>query len=325
MRRRELIIGAGAAIFRLCAARAQQNAPPIIGFLSSRSPEDSSAQMAGFRQGLAEMSYVEGENLAIEYRWARGDYERLPALAADLVGKPVRVLATVGGEPSSSAAKAATSTIPIVFSTGNPVQTGLIESYNRPGGNITGIDIMSTEIEAKRIGLLHDLVPQATTIGFLVNPAYSAAEAQQRAVEEAAHALKLQVLILSANSDGEIEKAFETMVQQHIGALAIGTAPFFDTRRAKFLALQSQHRLPTAYSFREYAAGGGVMSYGPNTADAYRQVALYVGRILNGEKPADLPVMRPTKFELIINLNTAKALGLTVSLLLLAQADEVIE
>jgi putative tryptophan/tyrosine transport system substrate-binding protein len=263
MRRRELIIGAGAAIFRLCAARAQQNAPPIIGFLSSRSPEDSSAQVAGFRQGLAELGYVEGENLAIEYRWARGDYERLPALAADLVGKPVRVLATVGGEPSALAAKAATSTIPIVFSTGNPVQAGLIESYNRPGGNITGIDIMSTEIEAKRIGLLHDLVPQATTIGFLVNPAYSPAEAQQRAVEEAAHALKLQVLILSANSDGEIEKAFETMVQQHIGVLAIGTAPFFDTRRAKLLALQSQDRLPTAYSFREYAAGGGVLSYGP--------------------------------------------------------------
>jgi putative ABC transport system substrate-binding protein len=215
MRRRELIIGAGAAIIRPCAARSQQNALPIIGFLSSRSPEDSSAQMAGFRQGLAEMSFVEGENLAIEYRWARGDYERLPALAADLVGKPVRVLATVGGEPSALAAKAATSTIPIVFSTGNAVQAGLVESYNRPGGNITGIDIMSTEIEAKRIGLLHDLVPQATTIGFLVNPAYSPAEAQQRAVEEAAHALKLQVLILSANSDGEIEKAFETMVQQH--------------------------------------------------------------------------------------------------------------
>jgi putative tryptophan/tyrosine transport system substrate-binding protein len=325
MRRRELIIGAGAAIFRLCAARAQQNAPPIIGFLSSRSPEDSSAQMAGFRQGLAEINFVEGENLAIEYRWARGDSERLPALAGDLVGKPVRVVATVGGEPSALAARAATSTIPIVFSAGDPVQAGLVESYNRPGGNITGIDIMSTELEAKRIGLLHDLVPQATTIGFLVNPAYSWAKAQQRAVEEAAHALKLQVLILSANSDGEIEKAFETMVQQHIGVLAIGTAPFFDTRRAKLLALQSQHRLPTAYSFREYAAGGGVMSYGPNTADAYRQVALYVGRILNGEKPADLPVMRPTKFELIINLNTAKALGLTVPLSLLAQADEVIE
>jgi putative tryptophan/tyrosine transport system substrate-binding protein len=325
MRRRELIIGAGAAIFRPCAARSQKNALPIIGFLSSRSPEDSSAQMAGFRQGLAEMSFVEGENLAIEYRWARGDYERLPALAADLVGKPVRVLATVGGEPSALAAKAATSTIPIVFSTGNAVQAGLVESYNRPGGNITGIDIMSTEIEAKRIGLLHDLVPQAATIGFLVNPAYSPAEAQQRAVEEAAHALTLQVLILSANSDDDIEKAFETMVQQHIGALAIGTAPFFDTRRAKFLALQSQDRLPTAYSFREYAAGGGVMSYGPNTVDAYRQVALYVGRILKGEKPADLPVMRPTKFELIINLTTAKALGLTVPQLLLAQADEVIE
>ena len=325
MRRRELIIGAGAALFRPCAGRSQQRTPPVIGFLSSRSPEDSSAQMAGFRQGLAEMSLVEGENLAIEYRWARGDYERLPALAADLVDKPVRVLATVGGEPSALAAKTATSTIPIVFSTGNPVQAGLVESYNRPGGNVTGIDIMSTEIEAKRIGLLHDLVPQATTIGFLVNPAYSPAEAQQQAVEEAAHALKLQVLIRSANSDGEIEKAFETMVQQHTGALAIGTAPFFDTRRARLLALQSQHRLPTAYSFREYAAAGGVMSYGPDTVDAYRQVGLYVGRILKGEKPVDLPVMRPTKFELIINLNTARALGLTVPLLLLAQADEVIE
>jgi putative ABC transport system substrate-binding protein len=223
------------------------------------------------------------------------------------------------------AAKAATSTIPIVFAMGSdPVQAGLVASYPRPGGNITGLDIVTDTMEAKRIGLLHDLVPHATTIGYLVNPAFSSAEAQQRAVEEAAHALNLQVLVLSASSDDEIEKAFETMVQQHIGALAIGGAPFFDTRRAELLALQFQHRLPAAYQFREYAAEGGIMSYGP-AADAYRQVALYVGRILKGEKPADLPVMRPTKFELIINLNTAKALGITVPLLLLAQADEIIE
>jgi putative ABC transport system substrate-binding protein len=326
MRRRELIVDVVvAAILWPYMARAQQKSLPVIGFLSSRSPEDSSAQMAAFRQGLAELGYVEGENLAIEYRWARGDYKRLPALAGDLVSKPLRVLATVGGEPPAFAAKAATSTIPIVFSAGDPVETGLVESYNRPGGNITGIDIMSSELETKRMGLLHDLVPQATTIGFLVNPAFSSAEAQQRAVEEAAHALKLQVLILGANSDGEIEKAFETMVQQHIGVLFFATTPFFDTRRAKLLALQSQYRLPTAYSFREYAAEGGVMSYGPNGADAYRQVGLYVGRILKGEKPADLPVMRPTKFDLVINLNTANALGITVPLLLLAQADEVIE
>jgi len=326
MRRRELIVGAGAAaILWRCATRAQTTALPVIGFLSSRSPEDSSAQMAGFRQGLAEMGYAEGENLAIEFRWARGDYERLPGLAAELVGKLVRVLATVGGEPAALAAKAATSTIPIVFSMGDPVQLGLVESYNRPGGNITGIDIMGEELEAKRIGLLHDLVPQATTIGFLVNPAFSWAKGQQGAVEEAGHALKLQVLILGANSDGEIEKAFETGVEQHIGALAIATAPFFDTRRAKLLALQSQYRLPTAHSFREFAAEGGIISYGPNGADAYRQVALYVGRILKGEKPAELPVTRPTKFELVINLKTAKALGITVPPLLLAQADEVIE
>jgi putative tryptophan/tyrosine transport system substrate-binding protein len=321
MRRRELIIGGGAAIFRPSAARAQQNTLPIIGFLSSRSPEDSSAQMAGFRQGLAEMSYVEGENLAIEYRWARGDYRRLPALATDLVGKPVRVIAAVGGDPTALAAKAATSTIPIVFSMGDPVQAGLVDSYNRPGGNITGIDIV-TDTHAKRIGLLHDLVPQATTLGFLVNPAFSF---EQPAVEEAAHALKLQLLVLSANSDGEVEKAFETAVQQHIGALAIGAAPFFDARRGKLLALQFQHGLPTAYQFREYAAEGGMMSYGPNTADAYRQVALYVGRILKGQKPADLPVIRPTKFELVINPNTAKALGLEVPLTLLQLADEIIE
>jgi putative ABC transport system substrate-binding protein len=326
MRRRKLIIDLSvAAILWPCAARAQQKALPAIGFLSSRSPEDSSAQMAGFRQGLAEMGYVEGENLAVEYRWARGNYERLPALAADLVGKPVRVLATVGGEHSALAAKAATSTIPIVFSMGDPVELSLAESYNRPGRNITGIDIEPKELGARRIDLLHELVPQATTIGLLVNPAYLGAKAQQRSAEEFAHARKLQVLILSANSDGEIEKAFETAVEQHIGALAIGSAPFFDTRRAKLLALQSQHRLPTAYTFREYAVDGGLMSYGANTADAYRQVALYVGRILKGEKPADLPVMRPTKFELIINLNTAKALGLTVPPLVLAQADEVIE
>jgi putative ABC transport system substrate-binding protein len=320
MRRRELIVDAVvAAILCPYTVRAQQNALPTIGFLSSRSPEDSEAQVAGFRQGLAEMGFVEGENLAIEYRWARGDYERLPGLAAELVGKPVRVLATVGGEPAALAAKGATSTIPIVFSMGDPVQAGIVESYNRPGGNITGIDIVSTELEAKRIGLLHDLVPQAATSGFLVNPAYSWAKAQQRAVEEAGHALKLQVLILGANTDGEIEKAFETGLEQHIGALAIATAPFFDTRRAKLLALQSQYRLPTAHSFREYAAEGRIISYGPNGADAYRQVALYVGRILKGEKPAELPVMRPTKFELVINLNTAKALGLTVPQLLLAR------
>jgi putative tryptophan/tyrosine transport system substrate-binding protein len=217
------------------------------------------------------MSYVEGENLAIEYRWARGDYERLPALAADLVNKSVRVVATVGGEPPAMAAKGATSTIPIVFSMGSdPVQAGLVESYNRPGGNITGIDIVTDTIDAKRIGLVHDLVPQATAIGYLVNPAFSAARAQQRAVEEVGRALKLQVMILSASSDGEIADAFETMVQQYAAALAIGGAPFFDTRRAKLLALQSEHRLPTAYQFREYAAEGGVMSYGPNGADAYR-------------------------------------------------------
>jgi len=326
MRRRELIIDVVvAAILWPYTVRAQQKSLPVIGFLSSRSPEDSSAQVAGFRQGLVEQGYVEGENLAIEHRWARGDYERLPALAADLVGKPVRVLATVGGEPSALAAKAATSTIPIVFAMGDPVQAGLVESYNRPGGNVTGIDILTETIEAKRIGLLHDLVPQATTIGYLVNAAFSGAKPGQRAMEEAAHALKLQVLVLSANSDGETEKAFETMVQQHVGALDIGGSPFFDTRRAKLLALQSQHRLPTVYQFREYAAEGGMMSYGPNGADAYRQVALYVGRILTGAKPADLPVIRPTKFELIINLNTAKALGLTVPPLLLAQADEIIE
>src|ERR1700730_5253614 len=254
MRRRELIIGAGAAIFPPCAVRAQQKTLPVIGFLSSRSPEDSTGQMAGFRQGLAELSYVEGENLAIEYRWARGDYERLPALAADLVGKPVQVLATVGGEISALAAKAATSTVPIVFAMGSaPVRAGLVESYNRPGGNITGIDIFTDTIEAKRIGLLHELVPQATTIGYLVNPGNPVAKAQQRAVEEAAHALKLQVLVLSASNDDEIDKAFETIVQQHVGALAVGAAAFFDTRRAKLLAYRSQHRLPTGYQFREYA------------------------------------------------------------------------
>jgi putative ABC transport system substrate-binding protein len=315
-----------AAILGPYTVAAQQKAQPVIGFLSGRSPEDSSAQVAAFRQGLAELGFVEGENLAIEYRWARGDYERLPSLVADLVGKSVRVLATVGGEPSALAAKAATSTIPIIFAGGDPVQVGLVESYARPGGNITGIDITASgTLEAKRIGLLHDLVPQASTIGFLVNPGFTLAKAQPRAVEEAAHVLKLQVLVLSASSDGEIEKAFESMVQQHIGALAIQTAPFFDTRREKLVALQFQHRLPTAYQFREYAAEGGMLSYGPNGADAYRQVALYVGRILKGEKPADLPVMQPTKFELIINLKTAKALGLTVPPLLLAQADEIIE
>jgi putative tryptophan/tyrosine transport system substrate-binding protein len=230
-RRRELIVDVVvAAILWPYTVRAQQKCPPVIGFLSSRSPEDSSNQLAGFRQGLAEMSFAEGENLAIDYRWALGDYQRLPTLAADLVNKPLRVLATVGGDPPAFAAKAATSTIPIVFAVGSdPVQSGLVESYNRPGGNITGIDVVLDTTDAKRVGLLHDLDPQAKALGFLMNPVFSLT--QQRAVEEAAHALNLQVLVLSANSDSEIEKAFDTFAQQHVGALAIGTAPFFDTRR----------------------------------------------------------------------------------------------
>ena len=264
--------------------------------------------------------------MTIEYRWALGQYDHLPALATELTLLPVVVVVSTGGEPAALAAKAATSTIPIVFATGaDPVKVGLVESYNRPGGNATGINFLTVDMEAKRLGLLHELMPQAKAVAFLYNPKFAAAEGALRDVQEAARTLGLQINVLHASTDNEINAAFRTMVQQQTEALILAADPFFDTRRSQLVVLAAYNMLPAIYQFREYAAAGGLMSYGIDAVDAYRQVGIYTARILKGARPVDLPVLQPTKYELVINLKTAKAFGLTVPPTLLARADEVIE
>jgi len=324
--RRELIAALGGAAAWPLGARAQQLAMPVIGWLSARSPHDTVPLVAAFHRGLGEDGFVEGQNVTIEYRWALGEYDRLPAMAAELVRRPVTVLATTGGEPAALAAQAATSTIPIVFAIGgDPVKLGLAASYNRPGGNATGINILTATLEAKRLGLLHELVPQAATIGVLLNPKFQPANSQLRDLQQAAPALGLQIQVLRASTDSELDAAFETVTQQRIAALAATADPFFDTRREKLVALAARHAVPTMYHFREFAVAGGLVSYGIDPLETYRQVGVYVGRVLKGAKPADLPVLQPTKFEYVINLKTAKALGLTVSNSMQLLADEVIE
>ncbi|HYU10945.1 MAG TPA: ABC transporter substrate-binding protein [Stellaceae bacterium] len=326
MRRRDLIILSGsAAIAWPLAARAQQKAMPVIGYLSSGSPGPTAAGVAAFRQGLSEAGYVEGQNLAIEYRWAEGNYDRLPALAADLVGRNVDVIAAFGG-PSAVAAKGATSTIPIVFTGGiDPVATGLVASLARPGGNLTGFNFLFVEMHPKRLELLCDLVPEARVIALLVNPNFSGAERTMRDVQEAARVKTVQLHILKAGTESEIDTASPTLVQLQARALIVGSDPFFFSRREQLVALASRHALPAIYFAREFADAGGLISYGASIQAASRQVGIYAGKILNGAKPADLPVEQPTKFELVINLKTAKALGLSVPPSILARADEVIE
>jgi len=322
--RRELIaaLGGAAAAWPL-ATRAQQPGMPVIGFLSSRSPHDSTLVLAAFRQALAEAGYVEGRNVAIEFRWAEGQYDRLPALAAELVRRPVTVIAAFA-PPAASAAKAATMTIPIVFETGeDPVEAGLVASISRPGRNVTGVTLFTTLLGAKRLGLLRDLV-KPELIGLLVNSTREGTT-QARDVQEAAREVGQQVVVLQAGTDREIEAAFAALVERRARALMVGADPFFDTRRDRLIALAAQHAVPTVYHLREFAFAGGLMSYGASIADAYRQNGTYVGRVLKGEKAGDLPVVRPTKFELVINLKTAKALGLTIAPGVLAIADEVIE
>jgi putative ABC transport system substrate-binding protein len=326
MKRREALTLLGGAAAWPFAAGSQQAAMPVIGYLSSRSPDDTTHLLAGFRQGLADGGFIEHQNVTIEYRWALGQYDHLPALATELTRLPLVVVVSTGGEPAALAAKAATSTIPIVFGTGtDPVKAGLVASYNRPGSNATGINFQTADMEAKRLGLLHELMPQAKNIVFLYNPKFAAAEGQLHDVREAARTLGLQINALHASTDDEINAAFRTMVQQQTAALILAADPFFDTRRSQLVVLAAYNRLPAIYQFREYAAAGGLMSYGIDAIDAYRQIGIYAARILKGARPVDLPVMQPTKFELVINLKTAKTLGLDVPDKLLARADEVIE
>jgi ABC-type uncharacterized transport system substrate-binding protein len=326
MRRRDFISLLGGTVAWSLAARAQQPGMPVIGYLSSRSWDDTSHLIAAFQRGLAENGYVEGQNVTIEYRFALGQYDRLPAMAAEFVQRPVAVIATTGGEPAALAAKAATSTIPIVFTVGSdPVKQGLAESFNRPGGNATGILLLTNQLEPKRLGLLRDMVPNASTVGFLVNPSFPASESQLSDMQDAARAMKQPIHVLRADTDREVEAAFETITQLRIPALAVAASPFFDTRRNRLVELANRNGVPTIYHFREFTEAGGLMSYGISFSDAYRQVGVYTGRVLKGAKPADLPVVQTTKFEFVINVKTAKLLGLKISDNLLSLADEVIE
>jgi putative ABC transport system substrate-binding protein len=326
MNRREFITALGVAVAWPLAARAQKPAMPVVGFLNSGSADAYSDRVVAFRAGLSELGYVEGQNVTVEYRWALGQYDRLATMAADLARRPVAVLVATGGEPAALAAKAATSTIPIVFAIGgDPVKLGLVGSFNRPGGNATGANIFAAILESKRLGLLHELVPRTAAIGVLLNPNYPQYDSQLSDLQEAARVIGSQLHILRANTDQDIEAVFETVPQQRIGGLAVAAAPFFDTRRDMLVSLAARYAVPAVYQFREFAAAGGLMSYGVHIPDIYRYVGVYTGRILKGEKPGDLPVMQPTKFELVINLKAAKALGLEIPPTLLAQANEVIE
>jgi putative tryptophan/tyrosine transport system substrate-binding protein len=326
MKRREFItLLGGAAITWPLAARAQQPAMPVIGFLDARSLDVDADLVAAIRQGLTETGYVEGRNLRIEYRWAEGQINRLPALATDLVGRRVAVIMT-GGNAAAPAAKAATKSIPIVFSTGDdPVTQGLVDSLSRPGGNLTGVTTFARALVTKRLGLLQELAPQATTIALLVNPDDPTGGAQTIATETAARAIGRQLVVMQARSEREIDAAFMMIVERQVGALLIGSDAFLRSRRNQIVALTARYALPTMHNVREDAEAGGLISYGADFVDGYRKVGVYAGRILKGEKPADLPIQQPTKFQLVINLKTAKALGLTVPPNLLATADEVIE
>ena len=327
MRRREFItlLGGAAAAWPL-AARAQQPAMPVIGFLNSASGDLFTEFVRAFHLGLSETSYVEGRDVVVEYRWADGQYERLPALAVELVRRQVKVIVATGGNPSALAAKTATTTIPIVFNMGDdPVKAGVVASLNRPGGNLTGVSMLNTELQQKQLEVLHELVPSATNVGLLVNPTGPNTESVSTLAQAAAHALGLQLHIVRASSEPDLNAVFARLDQLRAGALLIGPDPFFTSQLQQLAALSIRHSMPAIYSNREFPATGGLMNYGISITDVYRLVGVYTGRILKGEKPTDLPVQQVTKVEMIINLKTAKALGLDVPASLLARADGVIE
>ena len=326
MRRREflIVVGGAAAATRSQSARAQHI--PVVGFLSTASPTAWAPFVAGFLRGLNETGFIDGQNVAMEYRWAEGQFDRLPDLVADLVARKVAVILATGGSDPAKAAKAATATIPIVFvSSSDPVRAGIETSINRPGSNVTGVSLLGSALEAKRLGLLNEIFPRTAPIGVLVNPSYPDVDAQLRELRHAAGSINRQISISRASTENEIDTAFASIVQQGAGAILVTQDPFFGSQRQRLVASAERYKLPAIYCEREYAEIGGLASYGTNFADAFRQAGIYAGRILKGVSPADLPVMQPTKFELLINLKTAKVLGLDMPATVLARADEVIE
>ena len=326
MRRRKFIALVGGAAAWPLVARAQENKVPVVGLLGATTAQGYAAQLTAFRQGLSEASFVDGRNVAIEYRWAEDQYDRLPAMAADLVRRQVAVIATIGGNAASLAAKAATATIPVVFhGSVDPVEAGLVASLNRPGGNVTGVVTLNIDTGQKRLELLHELLPAATTIGLLLNPTNAVAEIQSKDLQAAARTLGLQLRIVHASTEHDFDPAFTTLSQARAGGLVIGTDGFLVSQSAQLAALAVRHALPAIFQYRAFVTAGGLMSYGGSVTDSYRLSGVYTGRILKGEKPADLPVQQATKVELIINLKTAGTLGITPPITLLGRADEVIE
>jgi putative ABC transport system substrate-binding protein len=326
MRRREFITLGGAVVAWPLSARAQQPAAPVIGFLSSGGERAFAPLVASFIRGLKETGFSEGQNVVIEYRWAEGEYGRLPEMANELARRPVTVLGASGGTVAARAAKEATGKIPIVFSTADdPIANGLIASLNRPGANITGVAFLSTELAGKRLGLLRELIPQAKLVALLVNAGNPESRTIIKDTQDAASSVGIRIVLLDARTEGDMDVAFKTAVQEHAGALIVGTDPLYYIHRDRLIALAAREALPTIYFLRDFVASGGLVSYGTSFADSYRQVGVYVGRIIKGEKAGDLPVIQPTKFELAINSKTARALGLTIPPGVLAIADEVIE